>query len=295
MDKYFYNEASAQKLGWEPSWFGCSRFNDDLIDAIAKYQKTKGLSADGMCGPSTYRRIYTDRQKDIESFFPNEKNNKDSFIIYNSNYFPIQWPKVKLWFEGDGFKMRKGFKTMETKRDPSFFVCHWDVCLSSQSCYKVLQQRGLSVHFLIDNDGTIYQTMDMNDVAYHAGSRKWNNKSIGVEISNAYYLKHQDWYEKQGLGKRPIIRDAVVHGQKLDPFLGFYPQQIQALRALMRAVNKAAGIPLQAPLDRSKRTNTTVSKKCADGRFEGFISHYHLTNNKIDCAGLDLDKILKEV
>ena len=295
MDKYFYNEASAQKLGWEPSWFGCSSFNDDLIDAIAKYQKTKGLTADGMCGPSTYRRIYTDRQKDIESFFPNEKENGDSFIIYNSEYFDIQWPKVRLWFEGDGLRQRKGFKRLFEKREPSFFVCHWDVCLSSESCYKVLQQRGLSVHFLIDNDGTIYQTMDMNDVAYHAGSRKWNNKSIGVEISNAYYLQHQGWYEKQGLGKRPIVRDAVVHGQKLDPFLGFYPHQIQALRALMRAVNKATGIPLQAPLDRSKRTNTNVSKKCADGRFEGFMSHYHLTNNKIDCAGLDLDKILKEV
>ena len=295
MDKYFYNEASAQKLGWDPSWFGCDRFNDDLIEAIAKYQKSKGLTDDGMCGPSTYRRIYADRQKEVESFFPNEKENGESFIIYNSEYFNIQWPKVRLWFEGDGLRQRKGFKPLLSKREPSFFVCHWDVCLSSESCYKVLQQRGLSVHFLIDNDGTIYQTMDMNDVAYHAGSRKWNDSSIGVEISNAYYLQHQDWYVKQGLGKRPVIRDAVVHGQKLDPFLGFYPQQIQALRALMRAVNKATGIPLQAPLDRSKRTNTTVSKKCADGRFEGFISHYHLTNNKIDCAGLDLDKILKEV
>ena len=295
MDKYFYNEASAQKLGWEPSWFGCSKFNDDLIDAIAKYQKSKGLTADGLCGPGTYRRIYTDRQKEIESFFPNDKENGDSFIIYNSEYFDIQWPKVRLWFEGEGLRQRKGYKRLFQKREPSFFVCHWDVCLSSESCYKVLQQRGLSVHFLIDNDGTIYQTMDMNDVAYHAGSRKWNDASIGVEISNAYYLQHQDWYVKQGLGKRPIMRDAVVHGQKLDPFLGFYPQQIQALRALMRAVNKATGIPLQAPLDRSKRTNTTVSKKCASGRFEGFISHYHLTNKKIDCAGLDLDKILKEI
>jgi hypothetical protein len=295
MDKYFYNEASAQKLGWEPSWFGCSKFNDDLIDAIAKYQKSKGLTADGLCGPGTYRRIYTDRQKEIESFFPNDKENGDSFIIYNSEYFDIQWPKVRLWFEGEGLRQRKGYKRLFQKREPSFFVCHWDVCLSSESCYKVLQQRGLSVHFLIDNDGTIYQTMDMNDVAYHAGSRKWNDASIGVEISNAYYLQHQDWYVKQGLGKRPVMRDAVVHGQKLDPFLGFYPQQIQALRALMRAVNKATGIPLQAPLDRSKRTNTTVSKKCASGRFEGFISHYHLTNKKIDCAGLDLDKILKEI
>jgi hypothetical protein len=295
MDKYFYNEASSAKLGWDPSWFGCSKFNDDLIEAIEKYQKSKGLTADGLCGPGTYRRVYTDRQELIETFRPNPKNNKESFVVYNSEYFNIQWPKVKLWFEGDGLKMRKGFKRMNEKRDPSFFVCHWDVCLSSQSCYKVLENRGLSVHFLIDNDGTIYQTMDMNDVAYHAGSRTWNNKSIGVEISNAYYPKHQGWYKKHVGEERPLITDAVVHGNKLDPFTGFYPQQLDALKALMRAVNKATGIPLQAPLDRSKSTNTTVSKKAASGRFEGFISHYHLTNRKIDCAGLDLKKLLRDI
>ena len=295
MDKYFYNEASSAKLGWDPSWFGCDRFNDDLIEAIEEYQKSKGLTADGLCGPGTYRRIYTDRQESIEDFKPNTKNNKESFIIYNSEYFDIKWPKVKLWFECDGFRMRKGFKRMTEKRDPSFFVCHWDVCLSSKSCYKVLENRGLSVHFLIDNDGTIYQTMDINDVAYHAGSRTWNNKSIGVEISNAYYPKHQDWYKRNVGEERPLITDAVVHGKKLDPFTGFYPQQLDALKALMRAVNKATGIPLQAPLDRSKSTNTTVSKKAASGRFEGFVSHYHLTNRKIDCAGLDLKKLLRDI
>ena len=295
MDKYFYNEASSAKLGWDPSWFGCDRFNDDLIEAIEEYQKSKGLTADGLCGPGTYRRIYTDRQESIEDFKPNTKNNKESFIIYNSEYFDIKWPKVKLWFEGDGFRMRKGFKRMTEKRDPSFFVCHWDVCLSSKSCYKVLENRGLSVHFLIDNDGTIYQTMDINDVAYHAGSRTWNNKSIGVEISNAYYPKHQDWYKRNVGEERPLITDAVVHGKKLDPFTGFYPQQLDALKALMRAVNKATGIPLQAPLDRSKSTNTTVSKKAASGRFEGFVSHYQLTNRKIDCAGLDLKKLLRDI
>ena len=295
MDKYFYNEASAAKLGWSPSWFGCERFNDDLIDAIVKYQKSKGVTADGLCGPGTYRRIYTDRQEKLHTFKPTTKNNKESFIIYNAEYFNIQWPKVKLWFEGDGYKMRKGFKRMFNKRHPNFFVCHWDVCLSSESCFKVLNNRGLSVHFLIDNDGTIYQTMDMNDVAYHAGSRKWNDRSIGVEISNAYYPQHQAWYERQGLGKRPIIKDAVVHGSKLDPFTGFYPQQLDALKALMRGVHDATGIPLATPLDRSKRTNTTVSKKAADGRFEGFLSHYHLTNRKIDCAGLDLKKLIQDI
>ena len=30
MDKDFYNESSSAKLGWEPHWFGCDEFDDDL-------------------------------------------------------------------------------------------------------------------------------------------------------------------------------------------------------------------------------------------------------------------------
>ena len=31
MDKNFYNEASASKLGWDPSWFGEKYFDDRLM------------------------------------------------------------------------------------------------------------------------------------------------------------------------------------------------------------------------------------------------------------------------
>ena len=296
MDKVFYNEGSAAKLGWTPDWFGCDDFDEDLIDAIVKFQKEHNLTADGLMGPTTYRRVYNDRVANLEDYQPKSmKNNRESFIVYNSDYLPIEWPRVRLFFEGDGYKLTKGFKKMTQKRDPKFFVCHWDVCLSSETCFRVLKKRGISVHFAIDNDGTIYQFMDMNDVAYHAGSRKWNTASVGVEIANAFYPKYQDWYKRKGFGERPVIKDAMVHGKKLETHLGFYPVQLQALQALMKAVHKATGMPLKAPLDRKGNTSTKVSKPVADGRFEGFVSHYHLTNRKIDCAGLDIKKLLEEI
>src|SRR5262245_43453849 len=40
------------------------------------------------------------------------------------------------------------------------FVIHYDVCGTSRACFRVLHDtRGLSVHFLLDVDGTIYQTL----------------------------------------------------------------------------------------------------------------------------------------
>ena len=295
MDKDFYNESSAAKLGWEPEWFDCEEFDEDLVEAIKKFQKKNGMVADGLCGPGTFRVLYSERMSDIEEYRPANTSTGQKFIISNGDYFPIEWPKVKLFFEGDGLKLTKGFRRHVGERNPSFFVCHWDVCLSSKICHKVLQKRGISVHFAIDNDGTIFQFMDMNDVAYHAGGKTWNNKSIGVEIANAYYPKYQNWYSKNGLEERPLVRDAKVHGKTLDPFMDFYPIQYEALKALMKAVHKATGIPLKAPLDRSGNTNTTVSKKCADGKFEGFISHYHLKKTKIDCANLDLKALLETI
>ena len=47
MDKVFYNESSAAKLGWEPGWFGCEYFDDELIVAIKKWQRKNGVTADG--------------------------------------------------------------------------------------------------------------------------------------------------------------------------------------------------------------------------------------------------------
>ena len=295
MDKDFYNESSAAKLGWEPQWFGCDEFDDDLVEAIAKFQKENGMAADGLCGPGTFRVLYNERMVDLEDFRLTDVSPGQKFIICNGDYFEIDWPKVKLFFEADGLKLTKGFKKHEGERNPSFFVCHWDVCLNSKTCHKVLEKRGISVHFAIDNDGTIYQFMDMNDIAWHAGGKTWNDKSIGVEIANAYYPKYQSWYVKNGLGERPMVEGAVCHGSKMDPFMDFYPEQYAALKALMKAVHKATGIPLKAPLDRSGNTNTTVSKKCADGKFEGFISHYHLKKTKIDCANLDLKTILETI
>ena len=201
MDKVFYNKSSADSLGWEPGWFGVNYFDEDLVKAIKGWQKENGLTADGLCGPSTYRRIWTQREEKISSniwYCPTEMC--QSFIVCNSEPVEIDWPRVVLWDQDEGFKANPGgYYDYSGKEDrkPTMFVNHWDVCLSAESCAKVLNKRGISVHFLIDNDGTIFQMLDTQHGAWHAGVGKVNHKSIGVEISNAYYTKYQDWYEKK--------------------------------------------------------------------------------------------------
>ena len=206
-----------------------------------------------------------------------------------------------MWDDSDGFKANKGCYTDysgKPDRKPTMFVNHWDVCLSSESCATVLNRRGISVHFLIDNDGTIFQMLDTQHKAWHAGIPNYeggNPKGIGVEISNAYYLKYQDWYVKNGFGERPIQENAWVHGKKKDPFLDFYPVQLDALKALWKAIHIGVGIPLEYPKNTDGYIDTGLNKDCERGKFNGFCNHYNFIKTKIDCAGLDLPKLLEEV
>ena len=147
-----------------------------------------------------------------------------------------------------------------------------------------MKKKGTSVHFCIDNDGTIYQLIDTRHKAYHTGIRDDNNRSIGVEISNAYYTKYQDWYKKKGFGERPIVKNAKVHGQVLDDFTDFYCIQKQAMRALWRAVCEYHDIPLIA-------YGSEGLEDTSDG---GICSHFHLTRRKIDCASLDIPEEMKK-
>ena len=297
MNKDFYNKSSATQLGWEPSWFGEKYFDDKLVRAIKKWQKLNGLSADGLCGPTTFRRIWTERQADIDDHKPVSRK-YSNYLVYNGNFVPIEWDKVVLWSEEGGLSAKPGNYydyTGRAKRNIRLFVNHWDVCLDSTRCNDVLNKRGISVHFLIDNDGTIFQTLDMQHGAWHGSSGRVNRASVGVEISNAYYPKYQNWYKKRGFGERPIMKDTVVHGQKLDDFMGFYDIQIQAAQALWKAIESCSGVEYQTPLDANGNTSTTYVQDVVYGKFAGIVSHYHCTKKKIDCAGMDIKKLIEEI
>ena len=279
--KIQYNRRSANKYGWEPQWFDADCFNFQLLENIKIFQLKNELKDDGLVGPQTYRRIYTIRDA------LSEPGNR---IFCNS--LPVQVDGANVRVD----QIQQGcYKKVNTTRRPITLVTHWDVCLSADSCKRVLEKRNISTHFVIDNDGTIVQLLDCNDIAWHAGNRRVNNTSIGIDFSNAFYLRYQRTYKSRGFGERPILSGSEVHGRTLDLHLGYYPAQLKAYSALVNALTKHYNISLECPLTEEGELLTTVDKTAAAGKFNGVVCHYHLTKRKIDTAGLELDEILKDL
>ncbi|MCB9879625.1 MAG: N-acetylmuramoyl-L-alanine amidase [Planctomycetes bacterium] len=189
------------------------------------------------------------------------------------------------------------------------FVVHFDVCGCSRQCFKVLQDvRGLSVHFMLDLDGTIYQTLDLRDKAWHATIA--NDFSVGVEIAHpGAYPQPMNaamavWYERDELGwkqkfpqwmtetglprdfvarpARPGIVTGEVQG-KTWHMVDYTPQQYAALARLMAGLNRALPrIRLDAPREPDGDVIDHVLPAPELRAFDGIVGHFHVQKNKQD-------------
>lgn len=189
------------------------------------------------------------------------------------------------------------------------FVLHYDAVGSSERCFRALHDvRGLSVHFMLDLDGTIWQTLDVRERAFHAAEA--NERSVGVEI--AHVGAHstpkllEAWYGKNGDGRvvnlfpdharmgeqriesyvaapwRNELLSGTVHGRKFVQY-DFTEAQYAALAKLAAGLNRALPrIKLELPRDSKGRVETRVLREPRRTTFEGVIGHFHVTDQKTD-------------
>jgi len=274
-----YNKRSSKKYGWHPSWLDdhLYKFDKELVDCIKWFQIEHSLSVDGKVGPATFRRLLSER----------DLKETKNYILVDDQCVAIDWD-VKI-----DLMPNNCYKTWNKVRKPKMIVTHWDATTSAEKCKRVLQARNISTHFCIDNDGVIYQYVDTNHVAWHAG--KVNKHSIGVDFSNAYYLKYNNYYEKKGFNKRPICKDSRIHGVKLKAHLGYYPVQLEAYRKLIKVLCEYYDIPVQTPMINKNNADFNVVDEVVKGKYSGIVCHYHVSRNKIDCAGLNLKTIVDQL
>jgi len=155
-------------------------------------------------------------------------------------------------------------------------VLHYDGLGDSRRCFEMLGERQLSAHFLIDVEGRIYQTLDVQERAYHATVA--NSRSIGIEIANI-------GANPAGAADAPQMTEAV-QGTIQDKELlqpRFTDQQYTALSALIETLCATfPRIEHQVPRDTD---GNVVTSKLSDEELAGFrgvLGHFHVQENKVD-------------
>ncbi|MBL8764424.1 MAG: N-acetylmuramoyl-L-alanine amidase [Phycisphaerae bacterium] len=211
-------------------------------------------------------------------------------------------------------------------------VIHYDVAGTSRACFRTLHDdRNLSVHFMLDLDGTIYQTLDLKERARHATIV--NDRSIGIEIANigAYpvpsgaasdalpeppaqlnrvYLREPDGRVRISLSddeaaslrvagfvprpSRPGPIVGVVQGETLAMY-DLTDAQYESLARLTAALCRIFP-EIQRDYPRDGRGELVRAKLPDDRlvRYRGLLGHYHVQSNKTDPGpAFDWDRLLR--
>jgi N-acetyl-anhydromuramyl-L-alanine amidase AmpD len=204
-------------------------------------------------------------------------------------------------------------------------ILHYDAAGTSRACFKTLQdQRDLSTHFLLDLDGTIYQTLDVKERARHATVS--NDRSVGVEIANiGAYPRTQrnllaNWYRTNSEGftviaipphagpdpertpgfigrpvRRAPVTGVVQDGAPLSQY-DFTAEQYRALARLTAALcTVLPKIRCEYPRDAAGRLLAGKMPDPMMKAYQGVAGHYHVQLNKVDPGpALQWDHVIGE-
>lgn len=177
-----------------------------------------------------------------------------------------------------------------------FFLHHSGLYRSKDTFNVLHNERKLSVHFILDDDGTLYQTLDLAEKAWHGGGN--NPQSVGIEIDSkalagkypsAYDVIHQ---QQHGVGSRRKRLDKI-NGAWIMGF-EYTDAQYEALIRLAIGLKKTfPKIGRDFPRTASGMVIKSELSKPLD--HFGFICHYNNNSGKIDPIAFDHERFLRGV
>lgn len=238
-------------------------------------------------------------------------------LIYRGK--PLEFPdsdKIKLYRDGEGrfpFFPGSNKNTHKMKEHPKQIGLHWTGGERGvPGVVDTLTKRDLSIHSVIENDGDIWQTADLETMCAHIG-RPSNWHSFGIEITSRGFASKKDlqgsslrdrvdldWSEP-----RDVYTDTI--GGRKGRMVSFYPDQLESTLWYVETLCGLFGIPRQIPYQvitgREKEAvrfsdllvlhneqfvyplfdrDTRRTRKGRRGSFEGVIGHFHVHPDKWD-------------
>jgi len=163
---------------------------------------------------------------------------------------------------------------------------HHTVSSSAASVMNWWRQDGIHVAtaYIVDKDGTIYETFNPKYWSYHLGLKgtggKIDKKSIGIEIVNEGWLTKKDstfyWFDGAAIYRGPVHelenewRDQIY-------FAAYTPEQIKSTAILTKILAYNMNIPFNFIGNLSYDRNLAYN-------FTGILSHCNVRKDKTDIS-----------
>jgi N-acetylmuramoyl-L-alanine amidase len=179
------------------------------------------------------------------------------------------------------------------------FVLHHSGLYHSKDTFTVLHcQRKLSVQFILDDDGTLYQTLDLVEKAWQAGGN--NQMSFGIEIdSRALAVKFPEAYDDNNQQRYHLLprfkRLDKVQNQWITGYEYNNKQYETLIRLGMAVVEIFPLIKQSSDFPRTASGNIIKSAIPNPKAWNGFMGHYNITTAKIDPISFDHERFLQGV
>jgi N-acetyl-anhydromuramyl-L-alanine amidase AmpD len=165
-------------------------------------------------------------------------------------------------------------------------ILHHDGMKTSAGCFRVLRDRRLSTHLMIDHDGVVYQSLALRDTAWHAYDR--NETSIGIDLNNPVHPDRLPGNQ----APREIFRGRINSG-RVKVSLGYTDAQYDALIAVLDGLFRIFPQLQQhrrAPIGTDGKV---VRRKLVETSYAGVLGHFHVSANKWDPGpGFDWERVL---
>jgi N-acetyl-anhydromuramyl-L-alanine amidase AmpD len=177
-------------------------------------------------------------------------------------------------------------------------VLHFTAGPSARSAYNtwIAAAARVATAYILDIDGTIYETFDPSYWAYHLGikgaaaaNHRHDKRSIGIEIVNVGPLKPksgdlcwwlpQNRFEKKWCSSTDTAQFVRQSYRGFDYFAAYTPQQVQALSPLIQTLRRRFAIPKRLPA-LAQRTVADPAGYFKD--FSGVASHQNFRADKFD-------------
>lgn len=174
-----------------------------------------------------------------------------------------------------------------------FFLHHSGLYTAKDTFHVLHNQRRLSCHFILDDSGILYQTLDLKEKAWHGGQN--NSISVGLEIaSRANATKRPDAYSPANCKRYNVLprkkKIDCINGQWIWGY-EYNDKQYETIIRLSIALIDIYSLNPEFPFALGANRKTLKYPK----KHNGLICHYHNSIQKIDPIALDYKRIINGI